>query len=61
MVKNPPANAGDAGSVSGPRTEIPHAVEKLSPCATTTEALALKPAIHKRSHLNEKPAPGIKE
>ena len=30
VVNNPPANAGDTGS-------IPHVTEKLSPCATTTE------------------------
>ena len=36
MVKNLPANAGDVGSIpdSG---KIPHAVERLSPCATATE------------------------
>ena len=50
MVKSPPADAEDTGSVSGPGTEISHAVEQLSPCAATTEALVLKPAIHKRSH-----------
>ena len=39
VVKNPPANAGDHGFEpwSG---KIPHAVEQLSPCATTTEACA---------------------
>ena len=30
VVKNPPADGGDTGS-------IPHAAEQLSPCATTTE------------------------
>ena len=36
VVKNPPANAGDTGSIpwSG---KIPHAAEQLSLCATTTE------------------------
>ena len=37
MVENPPANAGDVGSIPGQGTKIPHAVEKLSPCAATTE------------------------
>ena len=37
MVKNPPANAGDVGSIPGWGTKIPHAVEQLSPWATTTE------------------------
>ena len=35
VVKNPPASAGDTGSIpdSG---KIPHAAEQLSPWATTT-------------------------
>ena len=37
MVKNPPSNAGDVGSMPGGGTKIPHAVGQLSPCATTTE------------------------
>ena len=36
-VKNPPCNAGDAGSIPGQGTKIPHAVGQLSPHATTTE------------------------
>ena len=37
--------------------KIPHAVEQLSPCATTTEPTCLEPVLHnKRSHCNEKPA-----
>ena len=36
VVKHLPANAGDTGSSPGPG-RIPHAVEQLSPCATTTE------------------------
>ena len=40
VVKNPPANAGDVGSIPGPGTEIPHAVEQLSLHTTTTEAWA---------------------
>ena len=31
VVKNPPSNAGDAGSTTGWGTKIPHAMEKLSP------------------------------
>ena len=30
MVKNPPVNAGDTGSIPGPG-RFPHAVEQLSP------------------------------
>ena len=35
VVKNPPYNAGDTGSIPGQRTKIPHAAGQLSPCATT--------------------------
>ena len=38
VVKNLPCNAGDASSIPGRGTKIPHAVEQLSPRATTTEA-----------------------
>ena len=44
MVRNLPANEGDAGSIPGWGTKIPHAVGQLSPCATTTEL----------THLNER-------
>ena len=37
LVKNPPAHAGDMGSVLAPGTRIPHATEQLSLRATTTE------------------------
>ena len=46
VVENPPSNAGDPGSIPGLGTKTPHAAEKLSPCATTTEA----------AHCTEKPA-----
>ena len=36
-VKNPPAKAGDLGSIPGPGRS-PHAMEQLSPRTTTTEA-----------------------
>ena len=37
--------------------KIPHAVEQLSPCATTTEPTCLEPVLRNtRSHRNEKPA-----
>jgi len=38
VVKNPPTNAGDTGSIPGQGTKIPHAVEQLILCTTTTEA-----------------------
>ena len=37
VVKNPPYSAGDAGSIPGQGTKIPHAAGQLSPHATTTE------------------------
>ena len=37
VVKNPPANAEDTGSIPGRGTKIPHAAGQLSPRATTTE------------------------
>ena len=33
VVKNPPGNAGDTGSLPGWGIKIPHAVGQLSPCA----------------------------
>ena len=37
--------------------KIPHAMEQLSLCATTTEASSLESMLHhKRSHCNEKPS-----
>ena len=40
-VKNPPSNVGDMGSIPGRGTKIPHAIEQLSPRATTTELARL--------------------
>ena len=37
MVKNPPSSAGDASSIPGRGTKIPHAAGQLSPHAATTE------------------------
>ena len=41
MVKNPPYNAGDTGSIPGQGTEIPHAAGQLSPHTATTELARL--------------------
>ena len=38
MVKNPPCNKGDPGSIPGQGTVIPNAAEQLNPCTTTTES-----------------------
>ena len=40
MIKNPPCNAGDVGSIPGLGTKMPHAMGQLSPCAVTTELTA---------------------
>ena len=37
MVKNPPSNAEDAGSITGQGTKIPHAAGKLSLRTATRE------------------------
>ena len=37
MVKNPPSNAGDTGSIPGQRDKIPHATEQLSLHTVPTE------------------------
>ena len=36
-VKNPPANAGNAGSIPGQSTRTQHAAAQLSLCSTPTE------------------------
>ena len=49
VVKNLPANAGDMGSIPGFR-RIPHTSEKLSLCATSTEATRPRTCVsHRRS------------
>ena len=37
VVRNPPCNAGDMGSIPGQRTEVPHAMGQLIPQVTTRE------------------------
>ena len=41
VVKNPPSNAGDMGSIPGWGTKIPHAAGQLSPRAANYRALTL--------------------
>ena len=41
VIKNPPYNAGEAGSIPGRGTKIPHAAGQLSLRATTTEHTCL--------------------
>ena len=42
VVKNPPSNAGDAGSISGQRAEIPRAAGQQT-CALELSLCALEP------------------
>ena len=51
VVKNPPANAGDTGSIPSPGKF--HVSGQLGPYATTTEPKRLEPVVHKRSHSNK--------
>ena len=41
VVKKPPSNAGDVGSIPGRRTKIPHATGQQNPSTTTTELVRL--------------------
>ena len=41
VVKNLPSSAGDAGSIPGQGTKIPHAAGQISPRAMTTELTRL--------------------
>ena len=52
MVKNPPCNAEDVGSVPGQGTKIPHSTEKLNLFLRSTEAYA--PHLLKPVHYNER-------
>ena len=42
VVKNPPSNAGDPGSISGRGTKIPRATGQLSQCALEPAHMAAK-------------------
>ena len=57
VVENPPTSAGDAGSIRGRGTRIPHAMGQLNPDSTATEAA------HSRVHTpqQEKPVQWNKE
>ena len=57
MVKNPPSNAGDMGSIPGQATKIPRDAGQpspLSPWATTREAGALQPRSEAATKLKKK-------
>ena len=47
VVKNPPCNAGNVGSITGRETKIPHAAGQLGPHTTTETTPQLeKPTCH---------------
>ena len=45
VVKNPPSNAGDMGSIPGQEAKIPHAMGQLRPPTTTPEPLCSRTCI----------------
>ena len=67
MVKKSPSNARYAGSISGGRTKIPHAVGQLSSsrevCTSTTESAfsRISGLQQEKSVLNEKPCATSRE
>ena len=48
VVKNPPSNVGDVGSIPGWGAKIPHAMGQLSPMPQLESPLALESMLHKR-------------
>ena len=46
VVKNSPANSGDAGLISGLRTKMPHVAEQLKHMCHNYLACALEPGSH---------------
>ena len=53
VVKNPPSNSGDTGSIPSWGTKIPHAAGQLSPRATTIDLMRL----NKRAHVPQTTEP----
>ena len=54
VVKNPPFNAGDAGSIPGLGTKIPHTTRQLSPRSAKCTAHILLHATVKTLHATTK-------
>ena len=54
LVKNPPSNAGDVGSIPGQETKIQHGMAQLS--IRTSNQRARMPQLEKAGHPNEDPA-----
>ena len=53
VVKNPPCNAGDVGSIPGLGTRIPHAAEQLRLRAATTKSMGQTPCTTTRPHITQ--------
>ena len=52
VVKNPPCNAGDVGSISGQGAKTPYAMEQLTLCAATIEPACSELVSHNwRAHV----------
>ena len=51
-VKNPPSNAGDAGSIPGQETKIPHVVGQLKPLCVQQLLRSQVPTRKKSTHCN---------
>ena len=49
VVKNPPSNAGDTGSIRGQGIKVLHAKGQLNPCTTTREPHAWRKIQHNRN------------
>ena len=54
MVKNPPPSAGDAGSIPGQGTKIPHAAGQLNPPAAIREKPPKKSLCSQNKQTNKK-------
>ena len=59
VVKNSPSSAGDAGSIPGRGTKIPHVAGKLTPRATTRETRTpqWRPSAAKKNKTKQKSLP----
>ena len=52
MVRNLPSNSGDAGSIPGQGTKVPHATGQISQCAKLEKPSCL----HCRAHVLRTPS-----
>ena len=59
MVKNPPSNAGDMGSIPGRGTKIPHATGQLSSCTLEPACRNEDPMCHKQDPMQGFPGGAV--